>query len=172
VDFTGYQPFDAELTGPLRDAERADAERHFARLMEARAARGDALAALCARAGVALEPAAVGAWLARELTAATDPLGGDDAWRWRGVVVDVALWLGERVIAAAPAVRWELLTAPKKATGYQRPVLVGFARVDDPRYYVDLAHLVASWVELCARRRPIKPDFLATIEAVTIADAR
>ncbi len=172
VDFTGYDPFDPGVSGPLRDAARDVAERHYERLMAARPARREALAALCAIAGVAMEPAALGAWLAPELAAADAPLTGPDAWRWSGVVADVALWLGERVIAAAAgAIRWELLVAPRKATGYQRPVLVGFRRVDDPRYYVDIAHLVASWAELAARRRPVKPDFLATIEAITLADA-
>ena len=168
MDLAGYQPFDAGVTGPLRDAPREAAERHFERLMTARAQRRDALAALWARncGGAAIEPAALGAWLARELADA----GAIDA-TWSGVIADVALWLGERMIAAAPHLAWTLCVAPKKATGYQRPVLVGFRRVDDPRYYVDVAHLVASWAELAARRRPIKADFLATIEAVTLADA-
>ena len=165
MDLSGYEPFDAGVTGPLRDAAREVAVQHFERLMAARRERHDALAALAARHGVAMDPAAIGAWLgAAAPDAAADP-------RWSGVVADVALWIGERIIAAAPHVAWTLLTAPKKATGYQRPVLVGFRRVDDPRYYVDLAHLVASWADLAARRRPIKPDFLATIEAVTLRDA-
>jgi len=165
VDFTGYEPFDAGVTGPLRDAARDVAEQHFDRLMAARATRVAALEALAARHGVELEPAAIGAWLG-----GVAPDAADDP-RWSGVIADVALWLGERIIAAAPQVSWTLLTAPKKATGYQRPVLIGFTRVDDDRYYVDIAHLVASWAELAARRRPIKPDFLATIEAVTLRDA-
>lgn len=165
MHWNGYEPFDAQIEGPLRDATREDAQRYFDRLMTARAARRAMLAKL-----VALDsPEKVGAWLATSL--GEHGLGGDDAWIWRGVIADVALWLGERIIAAAPQLRWELLTAPKKATGYQRPVLVGFTRVDDPRYYVDVAHLVASWAELAARGRPAKHDFLATIEAVTIRDA-
>jgi hypothetical protein len=163
VDLAGYQPFDAGVTGPLRDAARADAERYFTRLMDARAARVEALRALAARNGVPLEPAAIGAWLVRELP---DPQVPRDA-----IAADVALWLGERIIAAAPNISWTLLTSHKKSTGYQRPVLIGFARVDDPRYYVDVAHMVASWVDMAARRRAVKADFLATIEAVTLADA-
>jgi hypothetical protein len=31
--------------------------------------------------------------------------------------------------------------------------------------------MVASWAELAARRRMAKPDFLATIEEVTLRDA-
>ena len=56
------------------------------------------------------------------------------------------------------------------ATGYQRPVLMGFPRVADPHYYVDVAFMVASWVDLAARRRAVKPDFLATIVEVTVTD--
>lgn len=181
VDFRGYEPFDAGVTGPLRNAPRDLAERHFDRLIAARDQRRAALAALWRANGghggdAALDapdaPAVIGAWLARELGAADAPFAGRDAPLWTGVVADLALWLGERIIAASGgAIRWTLLTSPKKATGYQRPVLTGFRKVDHPSYYVDLAHLVASWAELAAKRRPIKPDFLATIEQVTLRDA-
>ncbi|MCA9677989.1 MAG: hypothetical protein KC464_23390, partial [Myxococcales bacterium] len=103
--------------------------------------------------------------------AGPDAFTGADAWRWTGVVADVALWLGDRVVARAPAVRWELCASHKKATGYQRPVLVGFGKVADRFYYVDVAHMVASWAQLAARGRPYRADFLATIEQVTLADA-
>lgn len=169
MDLAGYQPFDAGVTGPLRDATREAAERHFERLMAARAARRAELEGLWLRDGGALpiEPGALGAWLARALASAGAPLPAV----WTGVVADTALWLGERIIAAAPHLSWTLLIAPKKATGYQRPVLVGFRRAGDPRYYVDVAHVVASWAELAAKGRPVKDDFLATIERVTLADA-
>ena len=169
MDFTGYLPFEPGVRGPLREATREAAERHFTRLMQAREARVASLAMLVEKNGgpLPLDPAALGAWLAPLLADAGAPLPA----MFTGVIADVSLWLGERVIAAAPHVAWTLLLAPKKATGYQRPVLTGFRRVDDPRYYVDLAHLVASWAELAAKRRPIQPDFLATIERVTLADA-
>jgi hypothetical protein len=166
LDWGDYESFDARVTGALRDAERADAEDHFARLMAARPERLAALAALAARHGVALEPADLGAWLV-----AAAPEASADPARWTGLVADVALWLGERLIARAPALRWELFVSHKKATGYQRPVLVGFTRVADSHYYVDIAFVVASWAELAARRRAAKRDFLVTIEAVTLQDA-
>jgi hypothetical protein len=188
VDLTGYQPFDARVAGPLRDAPREVAEDHFARLMAARAERRAELAALWRRHGGpaapdALDapdaPARLGAWLAAALAAAgaggVDPLTGPDAAAWTGVIADVALWLGDRIVArgaaAGAAVGWDLCTRPPRATGYHRPVLVGFRRPDDPRYYVDVAHMVASWAAIAARGRPARPDFLATIEDVTAADA-
>jgi hypothetical protein len=161
--FGDYLPLDAGVTGALRDAPREVAEAHLARLLAARPARLAALAALAARAGVALEPGPFGAWLVDAMRT-PDP-------RWNGVVVDLALWLGERMIAIAPQLRWELHVTHKKATGYQRPVLVGFTRVPDPHYYVDVAHLIARWADLATRGRAARGDFLETIERVTLADA-
>ena len=170
MDWAGYVPFDARVTGALRDATRAEAEDHFARLMAARPERRAALAALAARHGVDLDaddaPARLGAWLV-----AVAPEAAADPARWTGLVADVALWLGDRIVARARALRWELFVSHKKATGYQRPVLVGFTRVEDPRYYVDVAFMVASWADLAARRRAARGDFLVTIEAVTLQDA-
>jgi hypothetical protein len=172
-----WQPLALDVAGPLRDAPRDVAERAFAALMAARADRCRALAALVAADGVSLDgddaAAALGAWLLADAHAAgPDALAGP---RLPGLAVDASLWLGERIIAGAAAaggaLRWELYTGVKKSTGYQRAVLTGFRRVDDPRYYVDVAHFVSSWLELCARRRPARADFLATVERTTLADA-
>jgi hypothetical protein len=175
VDLAAYQPFVAGVAGPLREAPRAIAQDHFDRLLAARPVRKAALAALWHRHGGPAEvaaldaddaPARLGGWLAAALPALADHEGAVAA-----LVVDVALWLGDRMIARAPQLRWQLLIEPKKATGYQRPVLVGFTRVDHDRYYVDIAHLIASWAQVAARGKPARADFLATIEAVTLADA-
>ncbi len=159
-----WTPLDLGVVGPLRDATRADAERAFARLMEVRAGRVRTLEAL---AGTG-DTRALSSWLATTARA----LGVE---RTSDLAVDAALWLGERIISRAAddggGLRWELYTGVKKSTGYQRAVLTGFRKVDDPRYYVDVAHFVASWLELCARRRAAREDFLVTIEDTTLADA-
>lgn len=155
-----WQPLDLGLVGPLRDASREDAERAYALLMNARKQRCEMLVAL---AGTD-DTHAMSPWLART----AEELGVD---RTDALAVDASLWLGERLIAKAPQLRWELYTGVKKSTGYQRAVLTGFTKVADPRYYVDVAHFVASWLELCARRRAAKPDFLVTIEQTTLRDA-
>lgn len=155
-----WQPLDLGVVGPLRDASRADAERAFATLMAVRAERCRMLVELAGTDDIDL----MSPWLART----AEELGVD---RIDAIAVDASLWLGERIISKAPRLRWELYTGVKKSTGYQRAVLTGFTNVEDPRYYVDVAHFVASWLELCARRRAAKPDFLVTIEATTLADA-
>ncbi len=175
IDFAGWQPLAIPLSGEARDATRDDAARAYAALVDAKDARVRALTALAAQHGVDLGAAdaceRLGAWLVAAAAAVGPDAIGTAAWS--GLAIDATLWLGERLIAASDgALRWELYTAHKKATGYQRAVLVGFRGVDDPRYYVDLAHFVASWLELALRRRPARPDFLAVIERTTLADAR
>jgi hypothetical protein len=155
-----WQPLDLGIQGSLRDARREDAERAFALLMRVRAERCALLVELAGTDDMHV----MSPWLARTAT----ELGVD---RTDALAVDASLWLGEHLIAAAPQLRWELYTGVKKSTGYQRAVLTGFTKVADPRYYVDVAHFVASWLELCARRRAARPDFLVTIAETTLADA-
>lgn len=174
LDFTGWDPLAIGVDGDLRDVSRDDAERAYATLMGALPARIASLAALTSRHGVELDGAdaavGLGAWLCTVAAAAGPDAIGTPAWS--SLAADVALWLGQRVIVAtAGAVRWQHYVAHKKATGYQRAVLVGFAAVDDPRYYVDVAHFVASWLELALRRRGARPDFLAVIAASALRDA-
>lgn len=174
LDLTGWEPLAIHADGPLREAARADAERAYDALMAAAPDRVAGLEALAARHGVDLRgdggEERLGAWLVAAAAGAGPEAINSPAWT--SLAADVALWLGARVIAATGgAVRWEHYTAHKKATGYQRAVLVGFAGVDDPRYYVDVAHFVASWLELALRRRPARADFLAVIAASARKDA-
>lgn len=155
-----WQPLDLGIQGPLRDASREDAERAFATLMAVRADRCRMLVELAGTDDIHV--------MSPFLADTARELGVD---RFDAIAVDASLWLGERIISKAPQLRWELYTGIKKSTGYQRAVLTGFTKVEDPRYYVDVAHFVASWLELCARRRAAKPDFLVTIETTTLADA-
>lgn len=170
IDFSGWEPLAIDAAGPLREAPREVAEAAYDALMAALPARIAALEALAARHGVAATPEALGGWLIAGAAVAGPSEIGTPAWS--GLAADVALWLGARVIAATGgAVRWEHYVAHKKATGYQRAVLVGFAAVDDDRYYVDVAHFVASWLELALRRRGARADFLAVIAATALRDA-
>ena len=178
-DLGDYQPLASAAGAPLRDVDRATAEREFARLLAARPARRAALRAVTARHAVDLDaddaPLAVGTWLVAAAAAAgPEAITAGDP-RWPGLAVDVALWLGERILARAAAaggsLRWELYTGVKKSTGYQRAVLTGFRHAGDPRYYVDVAHFVGGWLELALRRRPARADFLAVIESTTLRDA-
>ncbi len=174
IDFKSWTALPLYVDGTLRDASRATADAIFATLVQAQADRCAALVALAQRNQVELavvatpaSAATLGAWLHPSLPRSigpTDPRG-------YGLATDIALWLGSGLIAAAPQLHWQLLTSHKKSTGYQRAVLTGFTRVDDPHYYVDIAHFVAAWVDYAIRQRAARRDFLATIYTTTLADA-
>ena len=169
-----YPPWEAIATGPLRDVARAEAEEFFAWFLRSRAARMGALYRVlpqAAQAPTRAQLVAIGGEVATRLRAATyDAFHDDRAPRLTAFVGDLGLWLGERIIAAAPELGWRLALSHKKALGFQRPVLMGFAGLD-PNYYVDVGFFVASWAELAARGRQAAPDFLAHIEASALADA-
>ncbi len=174
IEFGSWTALPLAVDGPLRDASRATAQALFSTLVHAQAERCAALVVLAklnqvelSDVATAASAASLGAWLKPSLprtVSPTDPRG-------YGLATDIALWLGCGIIAEAPQVHWQLLTSHKKSTGYQRAVLTGFSRVDDPHYYVDVAHFVASWVDYAIRQRAAREDFLATIYATTLADA-
>ena len=174
IHFGAWVALPLSVDGPLRDASRTTAEAIFATLLQAQAQRCDALVTLAKNnhveiPGVATagSAAALGGWLKPRLPLTVGPADP----RGYGLATDIALWLGSGIIAAAPRLHWQLLTSHKKSTGYQRAVLTGFARVDDPHYYVDIAHFVAAWVDYAIRQRAAREDFLATIFTTTLADA-
>jgi hypothetical protein len=180
VNWTGYQLFDAGIDRPLREATRAEAERHFALVMSERPRRLQGLRELLRTNGLDVEAGPVPVqglndWLVASLRAerarGVEPLRGPEAGAWYSLVVDVALELGDAIIAAAPHVAWQLFTRLEKATGYQRPVLSGFRRVSDPSYYVDVAHLVSTYVGLVCRGQQVKPDYLSTLVRIAVDQA-
>ena len=169
-----YPPWPTIADGPLREASRAQAEEFYAWFLAARGAR---IRELCrvlpafSHAPTRRELVDIGSQLATLLVNATYAAFHDDrAPHLTALVGDVGIWLGERIIAAAPGLAWRLALSHKKALGYQRPVLMGFAGLS-PDYYVDVGFFVASWAELAARGRRAAPDFLANIETSALADA-
>ncbi len=164
-----YQLIGAAVDDALRDVDGDLARRAYDDLMAARPARLAQLAALVPEVGLDANdgPARLGAVLLAALASPPELTPAAQA----SIACDVALWLGDRCIAAAPHLTWTFYTAHKKATGYQRAVLTGFRAVDDERYYVDVAHLVSSWIDLAARGRRARPDFLAVIAATVLRDA-
>jgi hypothetical protein len=142
MDWSGYEVFDPEVDRPLQEVSRAQARRHFDKLMAEKEDRQALLAALLQRnGGPALEAddAAISAldhWFRERVEA--DP---DQPHRllpeWYSVVNDLALHLGDVAIARNRQLRWELFVWGRRNANFQRPVLMGF-EVPNPRFSVDL----------------------------------
>jgi hypothetical protein len=136
-----YVPFNPEIQGPLGNLPRREARRHYNRLMEAKKERIQALATLLEQNGVMLGSSDVALqdlndWFLREI----EPDNGNPrrlAPRWFGPVQDLALYLGDTMIERSPGLRWEFFTWGKKNLSYHRPVIMGFSKVQEPKYNVD-----------------------------------
>ena len=61
------------------------------------------------------------------------------------VVLDIALFLGEALIERCPGLHWEFFTCGKKNISYQKPVIMGFSQVPNPKYILDLDWVVSGY---------------------------
>jgi hypothetical protein len=148
INWGNWEPFEGAPGQPLREVDRATARRYFDELMSARGARKQQLEQLLDRNGVRISVDDAGLqrlddWYQSGVCAAgTDPERLTD--RWYAVGLDIGLYLGDAIIDRAPALEWRLFTEGRRDASYQRPVLMGFRGVKNPRYNVDPERLVGT----------------------------
>ena len=168
VNWDGYEPYDP---GPLGSLPRRDARPAFDRLMASRWSRIAEVRALMVRNGVQLEaddrPALQTAndWFRAEVE--PDPSRPERLRPlWYAVVNDLALVVGEAVVARVPGVHWQFFTAGARDVAYQRHVLMGFSKVPNTRYNfaVDLGRAI--YGQRVIAGLPVEPDaFVKWVEA-------
>ncbi len=143
VDWGDWRPFESAVGRPLAEVERSVAERYFQALMDARGQRRAQLTALLARNGVEVDIEDAGLQRLNDWYRA-NVRGGDGRLedRWYAVGLDIGLFLGDAIIDRAPTVEWRLFTDGRRDVSYQRPVLMGFTKVENRKYNVDPERLV------------------------------
>lgn len=149
VDWDSYEIYDPGVAGPLTTLSRSDARRAFNQLMEAKPARIEMLRQLLANNGVELGTSddaiqSLNDWFRANVE--PDPAHpGRLLPDWYSVVNDVALFLGDVIIERGPGLRWEFFTSGKKNVSYQRHVIVGFGKVPNSKYNIDIDRRVAAY---------------------------
>jgi hypothetical protein len=162
VIWDDYQPYDPGVTGAWQDLPRRDAHAAFDRLIAAKGERIDVLRALLARNGVDLSEGDAGLqdlndWFRTEVQ--PDPTSpGRMAPDWYPVVNDLALFLGDVIIARRPNLSWQFFIAGKKDIAYQRPVISGFTGVANPKYNIDPGRLLATYGHRIVAGQPVEDD--------------
>src|SRR5690348_14110430 len=73
-----------------------------------------------------------------------EPGSGRLRKRWYAVVNDIGLFLGEVMVERSPILSWVFFTKGKKMSAYQRHVIMGFTKVENPDY-VDIDIGVATY---------------------------
>jgi hypothetical protein len=148
ISWGAYEAFDPGVSGPLHEQSRRDARAAFFRLMAAKADRIGELQRLLAANGVDLETSDSG------LQALNDwfrlHVQGDETshrlqpW-WYAVVNDLALVLGDEMIARSAGLHWAVFDKGAKNAAYQRHVIMGFTNVPNPKYNCDIDLLLATY---------------------------
>lgn len=141
VDWTNYEIYDPGLDLAREDASRQDAEAAFKKLMEEKEARIRMLIELTAQNGASVDASDAGVarlerWFRENLQEGDEP--GRLEPRWYSVVNDTALFLGDVIINRTDNLSWEFsVRGGASSVQYQRPVIYGFTRSEDPHLAVD-----------------------------------
>jgi hypothetical protein len=62
------------------------------------------------------------------------------------------------MIKRSPALRWEFFTWGKKNLSYQRPVIMGFSNVKEPKYNIDPGWLLVVYGNRAVAGEQVKGD--------------
>jgi hypothetical protein len=173
LNWDDYESFDPGVWGPWSELPRRAARAVFQKLMHEKPRRIDALRRLLSANGLELSDDDAGIqelndWFVKHVEA--DP-GKPGRLRpiWYAVVNDIALFLGDVMISRYPGLRWEFFTRGKKDIGYQRNVIMGFTKVQDPKYYVDIGRLVAGHGHDIVKGLPVRRgEFLHWFEGLQL----
>lgn len=149
MNWDDYMIYHPEVFGPLNTLPRPEAQGAFRQLMEEKPARIEMLRRLLKANGLDLKTTDASIqdlndWFLAHLEADPDSPGRLMPV-WYSVVNDVALFLGDVIIERCSGLHWELYTWGKRDVSYQRHVIMGFSNVPNPKYNLDIDHLVASY---------------------------
>jgi hypothetical protein len=158
MDWDDYESFGPGLGRPLHTVSRAEARAFFRAIMEEKEARKAELAKLCRSNGVPLDYSdesieALEA-LFRDNVKADPENPSRPASRWFMVSRDVGLYLGDLLISRAPWLEWQMFTGGKRNISYQRPVIMGFRKVQDSRYNIDPERRVVGYAHRLVTTAP------------------
>ena len=174
VDWGSYQLYRLGAVGSFQDLPRVEARAEFARIMAAKGQRIEMLRGLLKSNGVELASSADGIqnlndWFRHNVE--HDPARADGLLpEWYSVSFDIGLFLGEVLIGRHPNLHWEFFTWGKKNVSYQRPVIMGFSSVQNPRYNIDFWSQIETYGQSIVHGRGPKPVYGTTTVRGVVLD--
>ncbi len=175
VDFSNYECFDPGVDRPLSQVTKAEAQKHYDYLMSQKSRRIGQLGDLVGRSGIDLKGddgsiQKLNDWFFKNVQPSEE-----DPERlmpiWYSVVNDIALFLGEEIIRRAPNLHWQLSLSSKKDVSYQRPVIVGFSKVKNPKYNIDLDWAIGVYGHRIIAKNEDEKDLFVSIVQSAVNDA-
>jgi hypothetical protein len=175
MNWDAYEPFQPGFHGAPNELARKDAKKAFDLLISSRGERIAALGRLLEANGLSLDPSDEGLQRLNDWFRANvegDPESGRPRNLWYAVVNDLGLYLGEVIIERAPALHWDFFTRDKHDLCYQRHVISGFAKVPNPRFYVDTDLPQATYASRVVRGWPVEPNHFVRLVNYAVAMAQ
>jgi hypothetical protein len=162
IEWNDYIPFDPGVRGLLDELPRRDARAHYERLMSEKESRIAELQKLLASNDIELSRTDEGIqrlndWFREHVEPDTDQPGRLRNL-WYAIVNDIALFLGDVVIDRAPNLHWDFFTWGKKDAAYQRHVIMGFSRVPNQKFNIDIDRAVAIYGQRIVAGEKVERD--------------
>jgi hypothetical protein len=163
INWGEYEVYHPGTFAPVNTLPRSEARLAFVRLMEAKPHRIGMLRGLLVRNGVELTSADsaihdLNDWFRANVEA--DPeKPGRLLGEWYSIVNDIALFLGDAIIERCPRLDWEFFVWGKKNVSYQRPVIMGFTKVANAKYNMDIHMVVAAYAHRIVASRGSIPMY-------------
>lgn len=167
VDWNGYEPYVPPHDGPVYELPPKHARETFERAMAAKPARIEQLRRLLAANGLVLggdddSVQRLNDWFRTNVEANPgDPSRLENLWY--AVVFDTGLFLGDVMIQRSPGLRWEMFKAGRRDVAYQKHVIVGFTKVANPKYNVDIDRVVATYGHQVINRDDVDPQLFVAV---------
>lgn len=163
-DYEPYVPLDSV---PHHETTRAQAKKSFEHLMAARPERERQLRNLLAANDIDLGADDTALQQLNDWFATNVEPNPDDPGRlrnlWYAVVNDVSLYLGDVLIAREPALSWAISPGGKRDLAYNKHVVVGFTKVANPKFYVDIDRLVATHAHQIIAGKQVDKEFFVRL---------
>lgn len=175
MNWDGYEPYVPPYDRPHAELTKSQARESYERLMKAVPERVERLRRLLHRNGIEIgdEDESVqelNDWFRANVEPNPD---NPDRLRnlWYSVVNDVAVFLGNLVVARCPNLHWTLFTGGKRDVAFHKHVVMGFSKVANPRYNLDIDRVVATYAYRIIEGQDVETDYFCRILDMAAADA-
>jgi len=163
VNWDSYEIYHPGVVGRLRALPRAEARRAFEGLMNAKPARIQMLRRLLDANRMKLSASNEAIQDLNDLYRLNVEPDPDEPGRllpvWYSVTNDVALFLGDVMIERCPGLEWKFFTWGARNASYQRHVIMGFSRVLDEKYNIDIDRAIAAYGHRVVASRGSIPNY-------------
>ncbi|MGW4400236.1 hypothetical protein ACWEHA_33510 [Amycolatopsis nivea] len=174
MNWDGYEPYVPPYAQPHAELTKRQARESYERLMEAVPDRVEQLRNLLLCNGIELGDGDESVQELNDWFRVNVEPNPDNPERlrnlWCAVANDVAVFLGSLVVARNPSLHWALFTGGKRDVAFHKHVVMGFSKVANPKYNLDIDRVVATYAYRIIEGQDVETDYFCRIMELAAAD--